>query len=37
MMELIKTTAVLASSAMVATVWIVLVVLTLDSFFRARK
>ena len=37
MMELIKTTAVLASSVVVAAVWIVLVVLTLDSFFRARK
>lgn len=36
-MELIKTTAVLAGCAMVATAWIVLVILTLDSFLRLRK
>jgi hypothetical protein len=37
MIDLIKTTAILAGCAMVATAWIVLVVLTLDSFLRLRK
>ena len=36
-MELIKTTAVLASCAVVITAWVVLVILTLDSFIRLRK
>lgn len=37
MIHIIQTAATLVSSAVILTVWITLVVLTLDSLLRARK